>query len=63
MSGSPMHGPWQRGPLAEKALQRAPVHAQALRGMGDVAVALLEDAHHMLPTNALEAERHGRDRR
>ena len=33
MSGSPMHGPWQRGPLAEKALQHASVHVQAQRGM------------------------------
>src|SRR5260370_10882921 len=45
------------GVLAQDALQGAPVHVEAARGLRDVAVALLEDALDMLPAHAVGRHR------
>ena len=63
LSGSPIT--WRRGrrrPLAQDALERAAVHAQAVRRMRHVAAALLVDAHDVLPAGPAEAQRRLRHR-
>src|SRR5712664_3679736 len=49
--------------LAQNALQGAPMHVEAARGLRDIAVALLEDALDMLPAHAIGRHRIARRRR